>query len=69
MKRKSTITHIKPGTPGHITYNNSELVATVTDAEISKYGHVYVDRNLVGCEVVVFVLRKAGRPGGLNELP
>ena len=57
MKRKSQLTEFQKNAPGSRTFKNNELRAVMTNAKISKWGNLYVDRNLTGCEVVVMVLR------------
>ena len=57
MNRISQLTTIQKYAPGTQTFKNSELMAVMTNAEISKWGNLYVDRNLAGYEVVVMVLR------------
>ena len=57
MNRKSQLTTIQKNAPGSRAFNNNELITVMTNAEISKWGNLYVDRNLAGYEVVVMVLR------------
>ncbi len=48
IKRKSTIIYMPEGFPGSQTFENKDLKAVVTAAEISSYGTVYIDRKLKG---------------------
>ena len=57
MNRISQLTVIKKDAPGSRVFKNNELLAVMTNAEISKWGNLYVNRDLAGCEVVVMVLR------------
>ncbi|MDD5531093.1 MAG: hypothetical protein PHX21_13830 [bacterium] len=57
MNRISQLTQFQKNSPGSQTFKNSELLAIMTHAEISKWGNLYVNRDFAGCEVVVMVLR------------
>jgi len=57
MNRKSQLATITKNAPGSRSFKNNELLAVMTNAEISKWGNLYVNRDLAGCEVVVMVLR------------